>query len=57
MGEFDGMVALDMAADHVRDGIRVNCVTPGTVETLWVGRLLEGADDAEAGLAGLRLPG
>jgi NAD(P)-dependent dehydrogenase (short-subunit alcohol dehydrogenase family) len=36
-----------MAADHVRDGIRVNCVCPGTVSTPWIGRLLERADDAE----------
>jgi NAD(P)-dependent dehydrogenase (short-subunit alcohol dehydrogenase family) len=26
----------------------VNCVTPGTVDTPWVGRLLESADDPEA---------
>jgi NAD(P)-dependent dehydrogenase (short-subunit alcohol dehydrogenase family) len=29
-----------MAADHVRDGIRVNCVNPGTADTPWVARLL-----------------
>ncbi|MGW2017701.1 SDR family NAD(P)-dependent oxidoreductase [Streptomyces sp. NPDC001927] len=34
-----------MAADHVREGIRVNCVNPGTVDTPWVGRLLDAADD------------
>jgi 2-keto-3-deoxy-L-fuconate dehydrogenase len=28
-------LTLAMAADHVGDGIRVNCVTPGTVETPW----------------------
>jgi NAD(P)-dependent dehydrogenase (short-subunit alcohol dehydrogenase family) len=43
-----------MAADHVREGIRVNCVTPGTVETPWVGRLLEAAGDPAAELAALR---
>ena len=32
-----------MAADHVRDGLRVNCVNPGTVETPWVERLLAAA--------------
>ncbi len=37
-----------MAADHLREGIRVNCVNPGTADTPWVGRLLEKADDAEA---------
>lgn len=34
-----------MAADYVADGIRVNCVNPGTVDTPWVGRLLERAAD------------
>jgi NAD(P)-dependent dehydrogenase (short-subunit alcohol dehydrogenase family) len=41
------------AADLVRDGIRVNCVNPGTVDTPWVGRLLERAEDAEAERAAL----
>ena len=26
-----------MAADHLREGIRVNCVNPGTADTPWVG--------------------
>ena len=47
-------LTLAMAADHLRDGIRVNCVTPGTAETPWVGRLLEGAADPEAAMAALR---
>jgi 2-keto-3-deoxy-L-fuconate dehydrogenase len=47
-------LTLAMAADHLRDGIRVNCVTPGTAETPWVGRLLAGAGDPEAALAALR---
>jgi NAD(P)-dependent dehydrogenase (short-subunit alcohol dehydrogenase family) len=34
-----------MAADHVADGIRVNCVCPGTVATAWVDRLLQTATD------------
>ena len=29
-----------MAADHLREGIRVNCVNPGTADTPWVQRLL-----------------
>ena len=37
-----------MAADHVREGIRVNCVTPGTADTPWVGRLLDAAPDPAA---------
>jgi NAD(P)-dependent dehydrogenase (short-subunit alcohol dehydrogenase family) len=41
-------LTLAMAADHVRDGVRVNCVTPGTVDTPWVGRLLETAADPAA---------
>ncbi|MGR4880343.1 SDR family NAD(P)-dependent oxidoreductase [Streptomyces sp. LARHCF249] len=42
-----------MAADHVREGIRVNCVNPGTADTPWVARLLEAADDPEAERAAL----
>lgn len=34
-----------MAADHLREGIRVNCVNPGTADTPWIGRLLSAADD------------
>ena len=37
-----------MAADHLREGIRVNCVSPGTADTPWVGRLLEAAPDPAA---------
>lgn len=42
-----------MAADHLREGIRVNCVNPGTADTPWVGRLLDSADDPEAERAAL----
>jgi NAD(P)-dependent dehydrogenase (short-subunit alcohol dehydrogenase family) len=42
-----------MAADHVREGIRVNCVHPGTADTPWVGRLLERAPDPAAERAAL----
>jgi NAD(P)-dependent dehydrogenase (short-subunit alcohol dehydrogenase family) len=41
-------LTLAMAADHVHEGIRVNCVNPGTVDTPWVGRLLATADDPVA---------
>jgi 2-keto-3-deoxy-L-fuconate dehydrogenase len=34
-----------MAIDHVGDGIRVNCVCPGTVDSPWVARLLDEAPD------------
>lgn len=37
-----------MAADHIRDGVRVNAVSPGTADTPWVARLLEAADDSRA---------
>ena len=35
-------LTLAMAADHVAEGIRVNCVVPGTADTPWVRRLLNG---------------
>ena len=38
-------LTLAMAADHVGEGIRVNCVNPGTVDTPWVQRLLDQAPD------------
>jgi NAD(P)-dependent dehydrogenase (short-subunit alcohol dehydrogenase family) len=37
-----------MAADHIREGIRVNCVNPGTADTPWVQRLLASAYDPDA---------
>jgi len=43
-----------MAADHVREGIRVNCVNPGTVDTPWVDRLLATTPDPAAERAALR---
>jgi 2-keto-3-deoxy-L-fuconate dehydrogenase len=42
-----------MAADHVAEGIRVACVSPGTVDTPWVGRLLASAADPDAERAAL----
>jgi NAD(P)-dependent dehydrogenase (short-subunit alcohol dehydrogenase family) len=47
-------LTLAMAADHVREGIRVNCVNPGTADTPWVRRLLAAATDPDAELAALR---
>ncbi|MEE1821474.1 SDR family oxidoreductase, partial [Streptomyces sp. BE20] len=46
-------LTLAMAADHVREGIRVNCVNPGTVDTPWIGRLLESAGNPAAERAAL----
>ena len=46
-------LTLAMAADHVREGIRVNCVTPGTADTPWVARLLDAAADPAAERAAL----
>jgi 2-keto-3-deoxy-L-fuconate dehydrogenase len=47
-------LTLAMAADHVAEGIRVNCVVPGTADTPWVRRLLDATPDPEAELAALR---
>ncbi|MEU6787484.1 SDR family oxidoreductase [Nonomuraea angiospora] len=46
-------LTLAMAADHIREGIRVNCVNPGTADTPWVARLLDKADDPEGERAAL----
>jgi 2-keto-3-deoxy-L-fuconate dehydrogenase len=46
-------LTLAMAADHLAEGIRVNCVNPGTADTPWVGRLLAAADDPDAERAAL----
>ena len=42
-----------MATDHVREGIRVNCVSPGTVSTPFVERMLAKFDDPVAERAAL----
>jgi 2-keto-3-deoxy-L-fuconate dehydrogenase len=47
-------LTLAMAADFVKQGIRVNAVTPGTADTPWVQRLLEQAPDAQAASSALR---
>ncbi|MFR9673240.1 SDR family NAD(P)-dependent oxidoreductase [Streptomyces sp. TR02-1] len=46
-------LTLAMAADHVREGIRVNCVAPGSADTPWIGRSLEQAPDPVAARAAL----
>ena len=44
-----GIMALTKAAaiDHVSEGVRVNCIAPGTVDTPWIGRITAGYDDPE----------
>jgi 2-keto-3-deoxy-L-fuconate dehydrogenase len=46
-------LTMSMASDLVGDGVRVNCVCPGTVDTPWVGRLLDAAPDPDAARATL----
>ena len=46
-------LTMAMAADHVGEGIRVNCVCPGTIDTPWVGRLLDATDDPQAARSNL----
>ncbi|MER6460590.1 SDR family NAD(P)-dependent oxidoreductase [Streptomyces sp. NPDC001288] len=46
-------LTLAMAADHLREGVRVNCVNPGTADTPWIGRLLDNAPDPAAERAAL----
>ena len=46
-------LTLAMAADHLRDGIRVNCVSPGTADTPWIDRLLARTSDPAAERAAL----
>jgi 2-keto-3-deoxy-L-fuconate dehydrogenase len=47
-------LTLAMAADHVAEGIRVNCVVPGTADTPWVRRLLDATPDPEMELTALK---
>ncbi|TMR92928.1 SDR family oxidoreductase [Nonomuraea basaltis] len=46
-------LTLAMAADHLHEGIRVNCVNPGTADTPWVTKLLATAPDPQAERAAL----
>jgi meso-butanediol dehydrogenase / (S,S)-butanediol dehydrogenase / diacetyl reductase len=50
-----GILALTRAAaiDHVQEGIRVNCIAPGTVDTPWVQRITSGYEDPEAARAAM----
>ena len=51
-----GVVALTRAAaiDHAREGVRVNCIAPGTVDTPWVQRITANYPDPEAARAAMR---
>ena len=40
-------LTLAMAADYVHEGIRVNCINPGTADTPWITRLLAQAKDPD----------
>ncbi len=42
-----------MALDHAKDGIRVNCLCPGTTMTPWIGKRLKEAKDPKAAMAAL----
>jgi NAD(P)-dependent dehydrogenase (short-subunit alcohol dehydrogenase family) len=46
-------LTLAMATDHVREGVRINCVSPGTVSTPFVDRMLSKFDDPVAERAAL----
>ncbi len=50
-----GILALTRAAaiDHVGEGIRVNCIAPGTVDTPWVDRITSDYDDPAAARAAM----
>lgn len=48
-------LTLSMAADYLNEGIRVNCVSPGTADTPWVGRLISVAPDPAAERVALEL--
>ncbi len=42
------------AIDHVGEGVRVNCIAPGTVDTPWVARITSGYDDPEGARANMQ---
>lgn len=47
-------LTLAMATDGIADGVRVNCVNPGTSDTPWVKNLLSQASDPAKELAALQ---
>ncbi|MER7754696.1 SDR family oxidoreductase [Kitasatospora sp. NPDC097643] len=46
-------LTLAMATDHIREGIRVNAVAPGAVDTPWIARVLAKTEDPAASRAAL----
>ena len=42
------------AIDHIEEGVRVNCICPGTVDTPWVARITAGYDDPEEARARMK---
>ena len=46
-------LTMAMAADHLAEKIRVNCVNPGTADTPWVARNIAASPDPEAERAAL----
>lgn len=46
-------LTLAMAADYVKENIRVNCVTPGTADTPWVQNLLASSSNPQVERAAL----
>ncbi|MDP9378803.1 MAG: glucose 1-dehydrogenase [Chloroflexota bacterium] len=50
-----GILSLTRAAaiDHVAEGVRVNCICPGTVDTPWIGRITAGYPDPQAARAAM----
>jgi NAD(P)-dependent dehydrogenase (short-subunit alcohol dehydrogenase family) len=42
------------AIDHVAEGVRVNCIAPGTVDTPWIDRITSGYDDPEEARANMQ---
>lgn len=51
-----GILSLTRAAaiDHIGEGIRINCIVPGTVETPWIDRITAEYPDPEAARAAMR---
>lgn len=51
-----GILAMTRAAaiDHISEGVRVNCIAPGTVDTPWVERITSGYDDPEEARAKMK---